>query len=110
MLDSNDLADAQLRAVFAGAADAIVTVDQRGAILQFNPAAERLFGLPAVDAIGSNIARFLPDSTAAPDASTPHQSGIGRWLGAPREVTAVRGDGGSFPCGLAVSAATVNAT
>jgi PAS domain S-box-containing protein len=108
MLDSNDLADAQLRAVFAGAADAIVTVDQLGAILQFNPAAETLFGLPAKDAIGSNIARFLPEPTAVPDSAVAQHSGIGRFLGAPREVTALHGDGGTFPCGLAVNAATVH--
>ena len=36
------------------AADAIVVVDEGGAILSFNPAAEAIFGHAAAEAVGSN--------------------------------------------------------
>jgi PAS domain-containing protein len=46
---------ARIRAVVDNAADGIITIDARGTILSFNPAATALFGLAAGDAIGRNV-------------------------------------------------------
>jgi PAS domain S-box-containing protein len=41
------------------ALDAIVTIDPRGAIFEFNPAAVALFEIPATEAIGHHVAELL---------------------------------------------------
>ena len=51
-------ARARLRAVVESSLDTIITTDVRGTIGLFNPAAERLFGCSASDAVGKPVARF----------------------------------------------------
>lgn len=51
---------AQTEGILDGALDAIVTVDQRGRIVSFNPAAEKLFGFKADEILGHRVARLLP--------------------------------------------------
>src|SRR5690606_20958877 len=48
-LDQRDamMANAELRALFDAAVDAMVAIDEVGTILAFNRAAERMFGHPA---------------------------------------------------------------
>ncbi|WP_222565993.1 CHASE domain-containing hybrid sensor histidine kinase/response regulator [Novilysobacter antarcticus] len=46
------------RAVLANAGYGIIATDPEGAITLFNPAAEQMLGVPAVDALGSSIERF----------------------------------------------------
>ncbi|QLA16098.1 PAS domain S-box protein [Desulfolutivibrio sulfoxidireducens] len=48
-------------AVLATTTDAIVAVDLDGRITVFNPGAEKLFGCPANEALGSPITRFCPE-------------------------------------------------
>jgi diguanylate cyclase (GGDEF)-like protein/PAS domain S-box-containing protein len=50
----------RLEAVMRFAAEAIVTVDDTGRIEGFNPAAEKLFGFPASEAVGRHIALIVP--------------------------------------------------
>jgi PAS domain S-box-containing protein len=54
--------------VLAGAADAIVVVDRRGRISAWNPAAERLFGIAAGDAIGQSLDELTNAPGIAPGA------------------------------------------
>jgi PAS domain S-box-containing protein len=49
----------RLRSVLENIADAVFTFDKRGAIESWNPAAERLFGYPAAEAIGQDISALL---------------------------------------------------
>ncbi len=44
----------------ASSRDAIITVDEQSRIVLFNPAAERMFGCSAKDAIGGTIDGFMP--------------------------------------------------
>jgi diguanylate cyclase (GGDEF)-like protein len=53
--------EAHLRAVLDNVAEGIFTVDESHRITSFNPAAERIFGLPAAEVIGRS-ARMLLDS------------------------------------------------
>lgn len=57
--------EARLKGILNTVADAIVTIDESGMVQSFNRAAERMFGLPAEQAIGSALSRFLPE----PDGS-----------------------------------------
>jgi diguanylate cyclase (GGDEF)-like protein len=52
--------EAHLRAVLDNVAEGIITVDDdTHQIASFNPAAERIFGYPAVDVIGQDVRLFL---------------------------------------------------
>ncbi len=53
--------DAMLRALTVNAIDGIITLDEYGDILSFNPAAERIFGYSQSDAVGLNFDQLLPE-------------------------------------------------
>jgi diguanylate cyclase (GGDEF)-like protein/PAS domain S-box-containing protein len=89
----SDRHDALGRAVMASSPDAIVVVDEHGAVVELNPAAERMFGRSR-DAV---VGRALGDGMLPGDAVWAQE---GR-----QEVTARRADGEAFP--VEVSAAPV---
>jgi diguanylate cyclase (GGDEF)-like protein/PAS domain S-box-containing protein len=89
----SDRHDALSRAVMASAPDAVVVVDEDGAVVELNPAAERMFGRRRDAAVG----RGVGDGMLAGDAVWAQE---GR-----HEVTARRADGETFPA--EVSAAPV---
>jgi len=98
--------EARLRAVFDHALDAIITIDSRGIVQSFNPAAERIFGWSAQEVIGRNLNMLMPP----PDAQQ-HDSyldaylkgGPARIIGIGRLVTGLRKDGTAVPLELGVS-------
>jgi PAS domain S-box-containing protein len=52
--------EAQLRAIFTSALDAIVVADDDGRYLDCNPAAEELFGVPRDKLLGRSVRDFAP--------------------------------------------------
>lgn len=50
-----------LARLIESALDAVISVDESHRIVQFNPAAERMFGLPADEALGQPIESLLPE-------------------------------------------------
>jgi len=98
--------EAHMAAVIDAAVDAIITIDERGTIQSFNPAAERMFGVPASAAIGRNV-NFLmpsPDSELHDGRLAAYlTTGVKRIIGVGREVRCRRSDGGEFPAHLSVS-------
>ncbi|MCI0586289.1 MAG: PAS domain-containing protein [Planctomycetes bacterium] len=87
--------EGRLRAILHTAADGILTVDGRGAILSINPAAERIFGYGAGEVVGKSAEALLPSrdggEETAPWVPGSARRGIGR-----------RKDGTTFPLDLAV--------
>ena len=57
------------RAVHA-ACEAIVTVDEQQRIVMINPAAQRMFGCSAAEALGSPLSRFIPADAREAHAGT----------------------------------------
>ncbi len=51
--------EARHRAVLETALDGIITIDQEGRIVAFNPAAERTFGYPAAEALGRSLHELI---------------------------------------------------
>ncbi|MPY94970.1 MAG: EAL domain-containing protein [Acidimicrobiia bacterium] len=94
-----------MAAVVAIAADAIVTLDDEGAIDSVNPAAERLFGWSAGELLGTSVVMLL----AGPyrdDRAWRAWRAVPELAGG-REVTAQRRDGTTFPAELSVGEASV---
>ncbi|WP_157174359.1 ATP-binding protein [Thiocystis violascens] len=92
-------------AMMEASLDAIVTLNQAGQIIEFNPAAERLFGLGRGKAIGESFAeRFLPDVARAAfkrllDRSRHlHREPLGRG-----ELLALGSDGSELPVEISIA-------
>ncbi|MBK1722714.1 PAS domain-containing sensor histidine kinase [Thiocystis violacea] len=92
-------------AMMEASLDAIVTLDHRGRVIEYNPAAERLFGVGRPFAIGAIFTeRFLPDVTRAAfkrllDRSRHlHREPLGRG-----ELIALRADGSEVPVEISIA-------
>jgi two-component system sensor kinase FixL len=98
--------EARYRAIVETAVDAIITIDESGRILLFNPAAERIFGYSAQEVIGQNISVLMPSPYREQHDRYIRnylETGRRRIIGRGREVTGLRKDGTTFPMYLAVS-------
>jgi PAS domain S-box-containing protein len=100
--------EARTNAILATAVDAVVTIDERGIVETFNPAAERMFGYAAEEVIGQNVRVLMPDPYRREhDGYLENycQTGEKKIIGIGREVVGRRKDGMVFPVDLAVSEA-----
>jgi PAS domain S-box-containing protein len=94
-------------ATIDNALDGLITIDEQSTIIEFNPAAERLFGIERSAALG----RSMPELIIPPHMREVHRQGMRRYLrtGEPHvvgqrvEVEAIRADGQPFPIELAIS-------
>ena len=97
---------ALLSALLEDAVDAIVVSTEVGVIEAFNPAAERMFGYTAEEAIGQNV-RVLVSSPAREEhdsyLANYIRTGDAKVIGIGRAVTGRRKDGSTFPVHLALS-------
>jgi len=91
--------EARARAGVQTAVDGIITVDEAGKVLSFNPAAEHIFGYAAAKVIGQNVKMLMADGDLASYLTTDAE----RTIGTGREVAGRRKDGTVFPMDLAVS-------
>jgi len=96
----------RLRAILDAASDAIIAIDERGAIESFNKTAEEMFGYRAHEVIGQNIKLLMP-----PPHREQHDqylnnyltTGIAQIIGRVRRLEARRKSGDTFPIELSVS-------
>ncbi|MGI9419062.1 MAG: sensor histidine kinase [Geminicoccaceae bacterium] len=97
--------DALLRSIIETSPDGLITIDENGRILSFNPAAEMMFGYQASDVIGNNIRCLMPSPyREAHDGYLKRylKTGERRIIGIGREVMAQKKSGEVFPIDLAV--------
>ena len=97
--------EAHLQAILATVPDAMVIIDERGAIQSFSTAAERLFGSTAHEVTGRNVSILMPlpyhkehDGYLTRYLTT----GERRIIGTGRVVVGQRKDGTTFPMELSV--------
>jgi PAS domain S-box-containing protein len=91
----------------AAALDCIITIDDRGRVLAFNPAAEHTFGYTADEAIGREMAELI----VPPSLRERHREGFARCvkigggalLGKRVEITGMHADGHEFPVELTIT-------
>ncbi len=96
---------AHLLAVLNTAVDGIITIDDRGRIESFNPAAEKIFGYTAQEVIGRNISVLMPQPYRQEHDTYLQrylQTGRAKIIGIGREVAGQRKDGTTFPMDLSV--------
>jgi diguanylate cyclase (GGDEF)-like protein/PAS domain S-box-containing protein len=100
--------DKKLRAVIDGAFDAILTVDSAGLLVEFNPAAERIFGYKKKNVIGRPMsALIIPARYRAAHHEGHRQyvmSGVKHIFNQRVEMVAMRADGSEFPIEMTLTA------
>ena len=93
--------EARKRAILDTALDAVITIDGAGRIVEFNPAAERIFGYGCEEAIGSDLSELVvPPKRRDPFRSTFRRyldTGKAAWLNQRIELNAMRKDGSIVP-------------
>ncbi len=94
------------RALVNTAVDGIITIDRRGRITLFNPAAEHLFGYTAGEVIGQKVNLLMPSPYREEHDRYMldyQMTGVRKIIGIGREVAGQRKDGTIFPLDLSVS-------
>ena len=94
-----------LDALMNAAVDAIIIIDQHGAILRFNPAAEAMFGYTEAAVRGHNVSVLMPEPVRSRHDSFLEryaQTGEAAIIGKGREETGLRRNGETFPMQLSV--------
>jgi two-component system, LuxR family, sensor kinase FixL len=103
--------EARLRSILETAPDAIIVIDERGIMESFSPAAERLFGFTAAEAVGRNVNVLMPSPyRERHDGYIRHylDTGERRIIGIGRIVVGQRKNGSTFPMELSVGEAIAN--
>ncbi len=89
--------EVRIAALIDAVNDGVVTIDAADRIVLFNRAAERLFGVPARDAIGGPVQRFVPRQLRHADGLRGEASHPGEVDTKVRELLGKRADGEEFP-------------
>jgi len=99
--------EARLAGVVGSAMDAIISIDEKGNVVLFNSAAEKMFGRTAAEAMGQPMDGFLPDRFR-----TLHQglirsfgesSVLKRFMGAESSLFGLTATGDEFPLEASIS-------
>jgi PAS domain S-box-containing protein len=104
--ESLRLSEARFRSVAQTAGDAIITIDSLGKIVFWNPAAERIFGYSADEAVGRVLTFIMPGRfrnahiKGLEQALSTGQSGI---IGKTVERVGQRKNGAEFPVELSLA-------
>ena len=93
--------------IITTALDAIVTIDHQGRVIEFNPAAEEIFGYSKNETVG----QLLDELIIPPQHRKAHRDALaafvgtdkGRSVGRRIEVSALRADGTEFPAELSIN-------
>jgi PAS domain S-box-containing protein len=99
--------ESRLRAMLESALDAVATMDHQGRVIGWNHAAEDIFGYPASEAYGREMAELI----VPPALRDAHRRGLARFreteqgvvLDRRLELTGMRRDGTEFPVELTIT-------
>src|SRR5581483_8152865 len=99
--------EARKAAVLESALDAIISVDQQGKVIEWNPAAEKIFGYSRELALGRDMSELIEARSTAElqrkGLGRFLQTGRGRLFGQRTEAPAMRANGAEFPVELTIT-------
>lgn len=101
--------EAHLHSILSTVPDAMIVIDERGLIVSFSDAAERLFGYTQPDVLGANVSLLMPSPYRERHDGYLERylaTGERRIIGIGRVVFAMRKDGTTFPMELSIGEAT----
>ena len=97
-------------AIIRATVDAVIILDDRGNVREFNAAAERMFGRHREDVLGRELAPLIvpPALRDAHRRGLAHAiaTGTSSIIGRPVELTALRADGTEFPAEVTIARLT----
>jgi PAS domain S-box-containing protein len=104
-LEQLTASEGRMRAVMNAANDAIVVADETGAVMLWNPSAERVFGLTEEAMMGKQLTSIIPERFRQ-----LHEEGLRRVrtggehhvIGKTVELAAIHSDGSEFPVELSL--------
>lgn len=106
-----EMSEVRQRSIVENIIDGLITIDSKGAIASFNPAASNLFGYTVAEVMGRNVKMLMPEPYSGEHDGYLHNyltTGKKKVIGIGREVTGKRKDGSTFPMELSVSEMEVN--
>ena len=100
------------RGILENALDCIITMDAKGRVVEFNPAAERVFGYTREEAVGAELAELIIPARMREQ----HRRGLARFLetgegpviGKRIEIDGMRKDGSEICVELAITALRID--
>ncbi|KAG8154472.1 PAS domain S-box protein [Burkholderia catarinensis] len=101
------LNEARMMGIIRSSMEAIITIDEKQTVVIFNPMAEQVFGVSAMEAIGAPLSRFIPERFRAAHAKHVDQFGVTgvseRLMGRQRVLFGLRASGEEFPIEASIS-------
>ena len=100
--------ESHLRSILATVPDAMVVIDEKGVILSFSAAAEKMFGYVETQVLGENVSMLMPSpDRERHDGYLQHyrKTGQRKIIGIGRVTTARHRDGYTFPIELSIGEA-----
>lgn len=98
--------EAKTRQIVNSAVDGIITTDEKGVIVSFNTAAEKIFGYSVIEIVGKNVSVLMPRHQAAhhDEYLSRYVNGAdGKIIGMGRELVAKKKDGSIFLADFSIS-------
>ncbi|CAB3751163.1 hypothetical protein LMG29739_01241 [Paraburkholderia solisilvae] len=99
--------ETRMMSIVRASMEAIITIDDTQNIVNFNPMAERVFGVPAADALGTPLSRFIPERFRAAHAQHVERFGATgvseRQMGKQLVLFGLRANGDEFPLEASIS-------
>ncbi len=99
--------EAQKSAMISSALDGVISMDHKGEIVEFNPAAEGMFGYRRSDIVGALLSEKIipPAMRKKHKAGLKHylESGEGSIIGACIDISAMHADGHEFPAEMCIA-------
>ena len=102
---SLEKSELQQRTVLETIADAVITINEKGQIESFNPAAELVFGYQVDEIVGENVSLLLPEDERVAHQQYTDKSTLtaSRIINLRRDLEGRRKDGSLFPIELNVA-------